>query len=113
MNFNCGGYVGYPSLPTCGIVGPDTVCTAGSYWDNASVTNEDSRYTYTYAWTVDSNNVGSGKSIQVNWAGYTGGSHALNITQTEKYGSTTTYSALSTVSVFVVPKPTAVITIGT
>jgi hypothetical protein len=113
-NFECGNYIGYPGLPTCTIDGPDTVCTAVSYWHNAVVTGEDSRYTYTYMWTLDTNSAGSGKNIQVNWASYGGGAHTLNAIQTEKYGSTTTYIAGSTApyiskEVFVVANPTPVI----
>lgn len=116
VNFDCDSYIGYPSIPTCSITGPDTVCTASSYWHNASVTDEDSRYSYTYSWKVDSNNTGSGKSVHVNWSGYSDGLHALNVTQTEMYGSTTTYTAGITApyifkDVFVIEKPTPVINI--
>lgn len=118
VNFNCGSYAGYPGLATCNIAGLDTVCSAISYWHNASVTNEDPRYAYTYAWNLDTNNVGSGKSIHVNWGSYSEGSHTLYITQTEKYGSITTCIAGSTSpyiskNVFVINKPIPVINFDT
>lgn len=110
-NFDCGSSAGYPYLPTLGILGSDTVCNAQNYWHNASVTNEDSRYTYTYSWILDSlYGVGSGKYIQVNWNSYVGGSHTLQVSQTEKFGSTTTYTNTSYLNVFEVPKPNPSIT---
>lgn len=110
-NFACGNSIGYPSLPSLGILGSDTVCNAQNYWHNASVTNEDSRYTYSYAWKLDSQyNIGSGKYIQVNWNSYVGGTHTLQVSQTETYGSTTTYTNTSSMNVFEVPKPNPSIT---
>lgn len=112
-NFACGSTVGYPYLPTLGIQGSDTVCNAQSYWHQASVTNEDSRYTYAYAWKLDSQyDVGAGKSIQVNWNSYVGGSHTLQLSQTETYGSITTYTNTSSMNVFEVPKPNPSITLS-
>lgn len=113
VNFACGSSIGYPYLPTLGIVGSDTVCNAQNYWHNASVTNEDPRYSYAYSWLLDSQySVGSGKYIQANWSNYVGGPHTLQVTQTEKYGSTTTYANTSLMDVFEVPKPNPSITIS-
>ena len=112
-NFVCGNSIGYPSLPTLSIIGSNTVCNAQNYWHNASVANEDSRYTYAYLWQLDSQySVGSGKNVQVTWNSYGGGNHTLQVTQTETYGGTATYTNTSSLNVFEVPKPNPSITIS-
>ena len=111
LNFSSGDYVGYPSFPTCSLSGPTEFCDASSPWHNASVTNQISPFTYTYAWKVDSAAKGSTQNVQIDWASLAGGTRSLALTYAEKYGSTTIWSTTITESVFNVKKPAPVISI--
>lgn len=111
VKFYSGDYVGYPSFPTCELSGPTEFCSASLPWHNASVTNQISPFTYTYAWKVDSVNKGSTQNIQINWASLAEGTRSLALTYAEKYSTTTIWTTTITKSVFSVKKPTPVISI--
>lgn len=111
LKFYSGEYVGYPSFPTCALSGPTEFCDASLPWHNASVTNQISPFTYTYAWKVDSVNKGSTQNIQINWASLAEGTRSLALIYTEKYSTTNVWTTTITKSVFSVKKPTPVISI--
>jgi hypothetical protein len=109
--FYSGEYVGYPSFPTCDLMGPTEFCDASLPWHNASVTNQIAPFTYTYSWKVDSVAKGSTQNIQIDWASLASGTRSLALLYSEKYSSTIIWSKTITTSVFNVKKPVKVISI--
>lgn len=104
-------YMNVLALPVCGVDGDFDVCEDSPTKTYIYTGEDTTTAAFTFTWSIDGTEVGTGEVIDIDWSPYTFGAHKLTLVVTKTYDNGASTTATCEFPVAYIESPTATISL--